>query len=95
MLYANVFNFHVYKTFSSGYASCLIQWGSAMPSPDSAIIPNSLIHILIFFPLSSLYDKQNIISVIPKYLESAQLPFENTECPGDGTQKSVFKNLHW
>lgn len=83
MLYANVFHFHVYKTFRSGYASCLMQWSSATPSPDLDISPNVFIHILIFsysspsIP-SSPYDKQNIILVTPK---SVQILWNQPSCP--------------
>ena len=60
MLYANVLNLHIHKTFRSGYASCIMKWGSATPSPNPVvIIPNLFIfshspfRIFIFSLLSS------------------------------------------
>ena len=77
-LYANVLNLYIHKTFRSGYASCIMQWASATPSPNPVIIiPNSFIfshspfHIFTFSLLSSphCHDKQNIISVTPKAVQ--------------------------
>lgn len=95
-LYENVFNLHVHKAFRNWYASCIRQWGSATPSPDPVIIPNSFIHILIFshspflplLPSSLSWQTEHYFrdtQICSKYLESAQVPFQNTESPGAGT----------
>lgn len=71
VLYANVLNFHVYKTLRSGYTCCHTHWGSATPSPDPAIPPLMHSFIFLYSPSSppSLSIWQNIISITPKSVQ--------------------------